>query len=142
MRELVVSFSSYWKRRIFPCRQKSFRFLDFSFFCKRNLYARRTERVVRKRREKKIFRPTTGRCSGNSRSSKKKNLNNQDEEYKKLMTKAFYWYLGENYLGQYLYDQISGGCYDGLGKTHVNLNQGAESTVSYIAARIAMSDFI
>ena len=66
----------------------------------------------------------------------------REEKYKMLMTKAFYWYLGENYLGQYLYDQISGGCYDGLGKTHVNLNQGAESTVSYIAARIAMSDFI
>ena len=62
----------------------------------------------------------------------------REEKYKMLMTKAFYWYLGENYLGQYLYDQVSGGCYDGLGKRSVNLNQGAESTISYLAARIAM----
>ncbi|OGF76061.1 hypothetical protein A3E62_03240 [Candidatus Giovannonibacteria bacterium RIFCSPHIGHO2_12_FULL_44_29] len=64
----------------------------------------------------------------------------REEKYKMLMTKAFYWYLGENYLEQYLYDQISGGCYDGLGKRSVNLNQGAESTVSYLAARIAVND--
>ncbi|OGF92111.1 hypothetical protein A3H04_03700 [Candidatus Giovannonibacteria bacterium RIFCSPLOWO2_12_FULL_43_11c] len=65
----------------------------------------------------------------------------REEKYKILMTKAFYWYLGENYLGQYLYDQVSGGCYDGLGEKSVNLNQGAESTVSYLAARIAVNDF-
>ncbi len=51
--------------------------------------------------------------------------------------KAFQWFLGKNFLNQVIYDEVTGGCHDGLGKDGVNLNQGAESTISYLLARLA-----
>ena len=59
-------------------------------------------------------------------------------KYKKLQKKAFNWFLGKNHLNQTMYNPITGGCYDGLEKTHVNLNQGAESTICYLIARLVM----
>jgi len=53
---------------------------------------------------------------------------------------AFHWFLGRNHLGQVIYDESTGGCYDGLGKNSINLNQGAESTVSYLLARLALEN--
>ena len=60
-----------------------------------------------------------------------------DKNYDNLMHNAFNWFLGNNLLGQVVYDHSSGGCYDGLGEKEINLNQGAESTVSYLLARLA-----
>jgi hypothetical protein len=54
------------------------------------------------------------------------------------MKTAFEWYLGHNHLGQIIYNPISGGCYDGLEHDHININQGAESTVTYLMARISV----
>ena len=51
---------------------------------------------------------------------------------------AFDWFLGKNHLNQMIYDEATGGCYDGLGKYSINFNQGAESTISYLLARLAM----
>jgi len=62
----------------------------------------------------------------------------KDIKYKNLQKKAFNWFLGENHLNQTMYNPITGGCYDGLEKTHVNLNQGAESTICYLIARLIM----
>jgi len=58
--------------------------------------------------------------------------------YKKLMHEAFNWFLGDNSLKQVVYDRATGGCYDGLGEGYINLNQGAESTTSYLLARLSM----
>lgn len=62
------------------------------------------------------------------------------EYYKKLMKSAFYWFLGDNALNQFVYDRQTGGCYDGIGKKGLNINQGAESTISYLLARLAMEE--
>ncbi|OYU83174.1 MAG: mannosyltransferase [Flavobacterium sp. BFFFF2] len=62
----------------------------------------------------------------------------QNEYYKTLMTTSFNWFLGDNHLHQIMYNPCTGGCYDGLEADNVNLNQGAESTVSYLLARLAM----
>ena len=51
---------------------------------------------------------------------------------------SFEWFLGKNHLSQMVYDEITGGCYDGLGKYSINFNQGAESTISYLLARLAI----
>jgi hypothetical protein len=64
-----------------------------------------------------------------------------DEEYRLKMETAFNWFLGENRLHQIIYNPCTGGCYDGLEETHVNLNQGAESTVSYLMARLTMEKY-
>ena len=60
------------------------------------------------------------------------------EIYRKLMHEAFNWFLGDNSLKQVVYDRVTGGCYDGLGEGQINLNQGAESTTSYLLARLAI----
>jgi len=61
-----------------------------------------------------------------------------DEEYSRLMHQAFNWFLGDNSLNQVVYDRTTGGCYDGVGRITINLNQGAESTISYLLARLAL----
>jgi hypothetical protein len=65
----------------------------------------------------------------------------KDEDYRLKMETAFNWFLGENRLHQIVYNPCTGGCYDGLEETHVNLNQGAESTVSYLMARLTMEKY-
>ncbi len=64
-----------------------------------------------------------------------------DEKYKQKMVLAFSWFLGNNHLNQILYNPCTGGCYDGLEDTYVNLNQGAESTVSYLMARLTLEKY-
>lgn len=64
-----------------------------------------------------------------------------DEDYRLKMETAFNWFLGNNRLNQIVYNPCTGGCYDGLEETHVNLNQGAESTVSYLMARLTMEKY-
>jgi hypothetical protein len=52
--------------------------------------------------------------------------------------RAFAWFLGRNDLALALYDPISGGCHDGLEVDRVNQNQGAESTLAFLLARLAL----
>lgn len=51
---------------------------------------------------------------------------------------AFGWFLGYNSRGLAVYDPLTGGCFDALTEDGVNLNRGAESTISYLMARIAI----
>lgn len=58
------------------------------------------------------------------------------------MDLAFNWFLGNNHLRQIIYNPCTGGCYDGLEDKYVNLNQGAESTVSYLMARLTIEKLL
>jgi glycosyltransferase involved in cell wall biosynthesis len=62
----------------------------------------------------------------------------KDESYLEKMEISFNWFLGNNHLHQIIYNPCTGGCYDGLEENYVNLNQGAESTVSYLMARLTV----
>ncbi len=64
-----------------------------------------------------------------------------DKNYLDKITVAFNWFLGKNHLHQIIYNPCTGGCYDGLEENHVNLNQGAESTVSYLLSRITIEKY-
>ncbi|MFN0034970.1 MAG: glycosyltransferase [Saprospiraceae bacterium] len=64
-----------------------------------------------------------------------------DEDYLQKMRTAFNWFLGHNHLRQIIYNPCTGGCYDGLEQHCVNLNQGAESTVSYLMARMTVEQY-
>jgi glycosyltransferase involved in cell wall biosynthesis len=64
-----------------------------------------------------------------------------NEDFRLKMVTAFNWFLGQNRLHQIIYNPCTGGCYDGLEENHVNLNQGAESTVSYLMARLTVEKF-
>lgn len=63
------------------------------------------------------------------------------EEYKQKIKVAFNWFLGENHLHQIVYNPCTGGCYDGVEEYNVNLNQGAESTLSYLMARLTLEQW-
>ena len=63
-----------------------------------------------------------------------------DKHYYEKAVLAFNWFLGRNYLKQMVYNESIGGCYDGLSKDNLNLNQGAESTVSYLIARLMLEE--
>lgn len=63
----------------------------------------------------------------------------KDPEYSKKMTLAFDWFLGNNTIHQIIYNPCTGGCFDGLEEeNNVNLNQGAESILSYLMARLTV----
>jgi hypothetical protein len=61
-----------------------------------------------------------------------------EKEYLKKMRQAFGWFLGENDMGMSLYDHETKGCADGLMPEGVSLNQGGESTVSFLMALLSM----
>ena len=53
-----------------------------------------------------------------------------DSQWQDEALRAFAWFHGENTAGLSLLDG-EGGCYDGLNPNGLNLNQGAESILSY-----------
>jgi glycosyltransferase involved in cell wall biosynthesis len=61
-----------------------------------------------------------------------------DQSWRREAQRAFDWYLGENDLGLAIAIPENGGCYDGLSAHGVNLNQGAESILSYQLSACAM----
>lgn len=64
----------------------------------------------------------------------------QNEKYRIYALNAFQWFLGQNLLQQTIYNERTGGCHDGLGENSINLNQGAEATISYLIARLSLID--
>ena len=62
----------------------------------------------------------------------------REKDYLIKMRRAFGWFLGENDMGMSLYDHETKGCADGLLPEGVSLNQGGESTVSFLMALLAM----
>ncbi len=59
-----------------------------------------------------------------------------NSKYLTYAFKAFNWFVGENNLGIPLYNPQTGGCFDGLHPDRVNLNQGAESTLSFLLSQV------
>lgn len=65
----------------------------------------------------------------------------EDERYLHQLRIAFSWFLGNNHLHRIVYNPCTGGCYDGVEANDVNLNQGAESTLSYLIARLTIESY-
>jgi glycosyltransferase involved in cell wall biosynthesis len=66
----------------------------------------------------------------------------EDEPWLQRAISAFVWFAGENDLGLSLVTSADGGCYDGLTATGCNLNQGAESVLSYQMAAVTMRQLL
>ena len=56
-----------------------------------------------------------------------------DDRGRRGVAAAAAWFAGDNDAGVPMYDDRSGGGYDGLRPDGVNLNQGAESTLAFIS---------
>lgn len=61
-----------------------------------------------------------------------------ERAYGRQAVRAFEWFLGRNRLGVPVYDFATGGCHDGLGQQTVNDNEGAESTLAFLQALLAL----
>lgn len=61
-----------------------------------------------------------------------------DEHHLSRARWALGWFHGRNRLGVPVVDEESGGCHDGLGAHGLNANEGAESTLAYLQARLAL----
>jgi glycosyltransferase involved in cell wall biosynthesis len=64
----------------------------------------------------------------------------KNNRYLVLQRKAFDWFLGENDMHIPLYDFRTKGCHDGLTPAGVNLNQGAESTLSFLLGLLVITE--
>jgi len=62
----------------------------------------------------------------------------QNSRFLTLQRKAFDWFLGENDLHIPVYNFRTKGCHDALVQGGVNLNQGAESTLSFLLSLLAI----
>jgi uncharacterized protein YyaL (SSP411 family) len=63
----------------------------------------------------------------------------RDERYGAIARTVFDWFLGENSSGLSCYIRATGACCDGVTPDGLNLNKGAEATISYIAATLAIA---
>ncbi|HOJ93374.1 MAG TPA: glycosyltransferase [Dictyoglomaceae bacterium] len=61
-----------------------------------------------------------------------------DKRYMELAWTSFDWFFGRNRNGKALYNEETGGCFDGLTPEGVNLNQGAESLLVYFLVYLSM----
>jgi hypothetical protein len=60
------------------------------------------------------------------------------EQYYKIACIAFDWFMGKNSKNVMVYNPTTGGCFDGITPKGLNRNQGAESGLSYLLARLEM----
>ena len=63
-----------------------------------------------------------------------------DEKYLATFHRARNWFYGQNSVRQPLVDVRSGACCDGLQRSGVNRNQGAESTLAYLWSEVHYSE--
>jgi hypothetical protein len=63
-----------------------------------------------------------------------------EPRYEFLAKRALEWFYGRNRNSAMMYDETTGGCLDGLTADGVNLNQGAESTLAHLLARLAWEE--
>jgi hypothetical protein len=64
----------------------------------------------------------------------------KEQRYVETAFLAFEWYLGKNTKNLMMYNPETGGCFDGLNADKVNPNQGAESSISYLMARLKLEE--
>jgi hypothetical protein len=57
-----------------------------------------------------------------------------DARWSHAARRAASWFLAGNDLAMVMFDPVSGGAFDGLERDGVNLNQGAESSMAFVAA--------
>jgi hypothetical protein len=58
--------------------------------------------------------------------------------FEEIVRRALGWFLGLNTKSICVYDDSSGGCFDGLGEQGLNENQGSESTLAFLLASVSV----
>jgi hypothetical protein len=66
----------------------------------------------------------------------------RNSHFRTVARTIFAWFLGKNNQGLSVYIPSTGGCYDGITPEGLNLNQGAEATVTYLLARLDLETIV
>lgn len=66
----------------------------------------------------------------------------KDNRYIKWAMSAFDWFFGKNIIGEDVYDATIKACRDGINRYGLNLNTGAESTISYLSAYLSIYEML
>lgn len=64
----------------------------------------------------------------------------KNKHYLKIANTAFQWFLGKNTKKVMMYNPVTAGCFDGITPDKVNRNQGGESSISYLMARLKLEE--
>ena len=64
----------------------------------------------------------------------------KEKSYVQLANTAFEWFLGRNTRKIQMFSPETNGCFDGLAREKVNMNQGAESSICYLLARLKLEE--
>jgi hypothetical protein len=64
----------------------------------------------------------------------------KNRRYLEAAEEVFGWFLGRNSCKVMVYNPETGGCFDGISPQHVNFNQGGESSISYLLARLKLEE--
>ena len=67
-------------------------------------------------------------------------LATKKRRYMRVADEVFEWFLGRNSKKVMVYNPDTGGCCDGVNADSVNRNQGAESSISYLLARLRLEE--
>ena len=63
-----------------------------------------------------------------------------EKSYMQAANTIFEWFLGKNMQKVMVYNPDTAGCFDGVTPNKVNLNQGAESSIAYLLARLKVEE--
>ncbi len=63
-----------------------------------------------------------------------------ERKYLEIAKTSMKWFFGRNSAGLKVYDERTGRCYDGITPHGLNLNQGAESMLSYMLAKLKFEE--
>lgn len=63
-----------------------------------------------------------------------------DLHWRQVVTRAAAWFFGDNDVGAVMFDPVTGGGFDGLEPAGVNQNQGAESSMAFVATVRALRE--
>ncbi len=64
----------------------------------------------------------------------------KEKRYAEIATIVFGWFLGKNSAKTMVYNPETTGCFDGITAEELNMNQGAESSISYLLARLRLAE--
>ncbi|MGD8507070.1 MAG: hypothetical protein PVF15_10465 [Candidatus Bathyarchaeota archaeon] len=66
----------------------------------------------------------------------------KEKRYQKIAHTAYDWFSGKNSKNVMVWDPNTGACYDGITPQGLNLNQGAEATISYLLASLELETLV
>ncbi len=118
--------------------RESMDFLTSTLFIGGKLVPIGQEKWFMKDMERGLYDQQPIEAAGMTTACLKAHEKTSNADYLRKARESFDWFLGKNSASMMVYDEATGGCFDGITRSGVNANQGAESTISYLMARLSI----